>query len=104
MGRKRQATNRLATGNRATEPCLPRVLIPGLIDAADLTMVRVIPSQKTGRTHDISDTTEVRTNYEPQSDTATRRMLASATGMAAASSFGSVFVEAIVSALLLRIS
>jgi len=32
----------------------------------------------------ISDTAQVRTNYEPQSDAATGRMLASATGMAAA--------------------
>ena len=76
---------------------------PGLIDAADLTMMRVIPSHKTGRSHDISDTTEVRTNYEPQSDAATGRMLASATGMAAALSCGCVFA-AIVSALLPRLS
>jgi hypothetical protein len=39
-------------------------------------------------------------DYEPQSDAATRRMLASATGMAAALSFGCVFVGSIVSALL----
>jgi hypothetical protein len=38
-------------------------------------------------------------DYEPQSDAATRRMLASATGMAAALSFGCVFVGSIVSAL-----
>ena len=42
-------------------------------------------------------------DYEPQS-AATRRMLASATGMAAALSFGCVFVGAIVSALLSRLS
>ena len=63
-------------------------------------MVRVIPSHKAGRSHDIGDTTEVRTNYEPQSDAATGRMLASATGMAAASSFGHVFIGTIVSTLL----
>jgi hypothetical protein len=71
--------------------------------AADLTM-RVIPSHKTGRSHDISDTDELRTNYEPQSDAATGRMLASATGMAAALSCGCVFVGTTVSALLLRLS
>jgi hypothetical protein len=70
--------------------------------AADLTM-RVIPSHKTGRSHDISDTDELRTNYEPQSDAATGRMLASATGMAAALSCGCVFA-AIVSALFPRLS
>jgi hypothetical protein len=43
-------------------------------------------------------------DYEPQSDAATRRMLASATGMAAALSFGCVFVGTIVSALLSRLS
>jgi hypothetical protein len=48
-------------------------------------------------------TTEMRTNYEPQSDAATGRMLASATGMAAALSCGCV-VAAIVSALLPRLS
>jgi len=42
-------------------------------------------------------------DYEPQSDAATR-MLASATGMAAALSFGCVFVGTIVSALLSRLS
>jgi len=61
-------------------------------------MVRVILSHKAGRSHDIGDTTEVRTNYEPQSDAATGGMLA--TGMAAASSFGRVFIGTIVSALL----
>ena len=78
--------------------------ILGLIDAADLTMMRVIPSHKTGRSHDISDTTEVRTNYEPQSDAATGRMLASATGMAVALSFGCAFVGTTVSALLPQLS
>ena len=48
-------------------------------------------------------TTEMRTNYEPQSDAATGRMLASATGMAAALSCGCVFA-AIVSALFPRLS
>jgi hypothetical protein len=43
-------------------------------------------------------------DYEPQSDAATRRMLASATDMAAALSFGCVFVGTIVSALLSRLS
>ena len=43
-------------------------------------------------------------DYEPQSDAATRRMLASATGMAATLSFGCVFVGTIVSALLSRLS
>jgi hypothetical protein len=43
-------------------------------------------------------------DYEPQSDAATWRMLASATGMAAALSFGCVFVGTIVSALLSRLS
>jgi len=43
-------------------------------------------------------------DYEPQSDAATRRMLASATGVAAALSFGCVFVGTIVSALLSRLS
>src|SRR5258706_11258967 len=42
-------------------------------------------------------------DYEPQSDAATRRTLASATGMAALS-FGCVFVGTIVSALLSRLS
>jgi hypothetical protein len=43
-------------------------------------------------------------DYEPQSDAATRRMLVSATGMAAALSFGCVFGGTIVSALLRRLS
>ena len=43
-------------------------------------------------------------DYEPQSDAATWRMVASATGMAADLSFGCVFVETIVSALLSRLS
>jgi hypothetical protein len=42
-------------------------------------------------------------DYEP-SDAATWRMLASATGMAAALSFGCVFVGTIVSALLSRLA
>ena len=42
-------------------------------------------------------------DYEPQSDAATRRMLASATDMAAALSFGCVLVGTIVSALLSRL-
>ena len=70
-----------------------------ILDAANLTMMRVIPSHKAGRSHDISDTTEVRTNYEPQSDAATGGMLAIATGMVA-SPFGYVFMGTIVSALL----
>ena len=73
--------------------------ILGLIDVADLTVMRVIPSHKTGRSHDIGDTAEVRTNYEPQSDAATGGMLAIATGMVA-SPFGCVFMGTIVSALL----
>src|SRR5258708_23040788 len=43
-------------------------------------------------------------DYEPQSDAATRRMLASATDMAAALSFGCVFAGIIISALLSRLS
>jgi hypothetical protein len=43
-------------------------------------------------------------DYEPQSDAATRRMLASASSIAAALSFGCVFVGTIVSALLSRLS
>ena len=48
-------------------------------------------------------TTEMRTIYEPQSEAATGRILASATGMAAALSCGCVFA-AIISALLPRLS
>jgi hypothetical protein len=43
-------------------------------------------------------------NYEPQSDAATRHMLASAIGMAAGLSFGCVLVGTIVSALFPRFS
>jgi hypothetical protein len=46
----------------------------------------------------------VHRNYEPQSDAATRDMVASATGMAAAWSFGRAFVGTIVSAPLPRLS
>jgi len=62
-------------------------------------MLRVILSHKAGRSHDIGETTEVRTNYESQSDAATGGMLANATGMVAASSLGRVFIGTIVSAL-----
>ena len=48
-------------------------------------------------------TTEMRSNYEPQSDAATGRILARATGMAAALSCRCVFA-AIVSAPLPRLS
>jgi hypothetical protein len=50
------------------------------------------------------DTTELRTNYEPQSGALTGRMLASAAGMAPALSFGCILVGTIVSALLPRLS
>jgi hypothetical protein len=60
---------------------------------------------RTGLTHRSKrldgDLTMMR-DYEPQSDAATRRMLASAADMAAALSFGCVFVGTIVSALLSR--
>ena len=80
------------------EPCLRSS--GWILSTPPALMVRVILSHKAGRSHDIGDTTEVRTNYEPQSDAATGGMLASATGMAAASSFGHVFIGTIVSALL----
>jgi hypothetical protein len=75
------------------EPCLRSS--GWILSTPPALMVRVILSHKAGRSHDIGDTTEVRTNYEPQSDAATGGMLASATGMAAASSFGPVFIGTI---------
>ena len=56
------------------------------------------------RTHASQHDLIMMRDYEPQSDAATRRMLASAADMAAALSFGCVFVVTIVSALLSRLS
>jgi len=75
------------------EPCLRSS--GWILSTPPALMVRVILSHKAGRSHDISDTTEVRTNYQPQSVAATGGMLANATGMAAASSFGRMFIGTI---------
>ena len=83
------------------EPCLRSS--GWILSTPPALMLRVILSHKAGRSHDIGETTEVRTNYESQSDASTGGMLANATGMAAALSCGCVF-EAIVSALLPRLS
>ena len=80
------------------EPCLRSS--GWILSTPPALMVRVILSHKAGRSHDIGENTEVRTNYESQSDAATGGMLANATGMAAASSFGRVFIGTIVSTLL----
>ena len=76
------ASDEAAASSGFTDPCLPTRLDDLLTSA---------------------HTTEMRSNYEPQSDAATGRILASATGMAAALSCRCVFA-AIVSAPLPRLS
>jgi hypothetical protein len=66
--------------------------------------VRFVPDRTHASQQKVDGDLIMMRDYEPQSDAATRRMLASATGMAAALSFGCVFVGTIVSALLSRLS
>ena len=66
--------------------------------------VRLVPDRTHASQQKVDGDLIMMRDYEPHSDAATRRMLASATGMAAALSFGCVFVGTIVSALLSRLS
>jgi len=67
-------------------------------------VVRFVPDRTHASQQKVGGDLIMMRDYEPQSDAATRRTLASATGMTAALSFGCVFVGTIVSALLSRLS
>jgi hypothetical protein len=95
-----------ATGQKRRFDPVPA--ISGLPLTADLVrparLVRSVPDRTHASQQKVDGDLIMMRDYEPQSDAATRRMLASATSIAAALSFGCVFVGTIVSALLSRLS